>query len=144
MSDIEKGKFKKDEFLNMIKNFTVKAVEDIKNDTSMVSSFKVDLPEGKESIGKCPVCGNDVVENEKAFGCINWINGCNFTIWKDDKYIQGFGKKVSKEMVSLLLKNGKVGFRNLRSKNGKLFSAYFKYIRDEKTGRFHWELEFIN
>ena len=110
----------------------------------MVSSFKVDLPEGKESIGKCPVCGNDVVENEKAFGCINWINGCNFTIWKDDKYIQGFGKKVSKEMVSLLLKNGKVGFRNLRSKKGTTFSAYLKYEKDEKTGYYRWNFEFIN
>lgn len=144
LSDIEKGKFKKDEFLTMIKDFTVKAVEDIKNDTSMVSTFKVELPEGKESIGKCPVCGNDVIESEKAFGCVNWINGCKFTIWKDDRYIQSFGKKVSKEMVALLLKNGKVGFRNLKSKNGKVFSAYFKYVRDEKTGRFTWQLEFIH
>ena len=51
LSDIEKGKFKKDDFLTMIKNFTVEAVDDIKKDTAMLKNFKVALPEGEESIG---------------------------------------------------------------------------------------------
>ncbi len=143
LSDIEKGKFKKDEFINMIKEFTIEAVDIIKKDTSMLKNFKVDLPEGVESIGKCPTCGNDVIETEKNFGCINWKNGCKLTIWKDDKYIQSFGKKVTKEMVTLLLKNGKVGFRNLRSKKGTTFSAYFKYEFDKETGYYNWKIEFI-
>ena len=112
LSDIEKGKFKKDDFLSMIKAFTVEAVEDIKKDTAMLKNFKVELPEGTESIGKCPVCGNDIIEGEKGFGCTNWKNGCKYTIWKNDKFIESMGKKVTKEMVKLLLKNGKVGFRN--------------------------------
>ena len=133
LSDIEKGKFNKDEFLKMIEDFTKKAIDDIKKDTSMLKNFKVKLPEGSESVGKCPVCGNDVVEGEKAFGCVNWKNGCKFSIWKDDKFINSLGKKVTKEMVEILLKNGKVGFRNLRSKKGTTFSAYLKYEKDEKT-----------
>ncbi len=141
--DIEKGKIKKEDFIDMVKEFTVNAVNDIKNDLSILSSFKVELKEGMESIGKCPTCGNDVVENEKAFGCINWKNGCKFTVWKDDKYITSFGKTVSKEMLELLLANGKVGFRNLKSKKGTIFSAYFKYVFNEKTGYYSWELEFI-
>lgn len=141
--DIEKGKFKKEDFIDMVKEFTINAVNDIKNDLSMVSSFKVELEEGKESIGKCPACGNDVVENERNFGCINWKNGCRYTIWKDDKFISSFGKTVSKDMVELLLSNGKVGFRNLKSKKGTMFSAYFKYVFNEKTGYYSWELEFI-
>ena len=143
LSDIEKNKFKKEDFLNMIKDFTINAVNSIKNDTSMLNKFTIELEEGMESIGICPTCGNHVVENEKNFGCINWKNGCKFTIWKDDKYIQSFGKMVSKEMVELLLKNGKVGFRNLKSKKGTLFSAYFKYIYNEETGYYNWEIEFI-
>ena len=143
LSDIEKGKFTKDDFLNIIKEFTVKAVESIKNDISILSKFKVDLPEGAESIGKCPTCGNDVIETEKNFGCINWKNGCKFTIWKDDKYIKSFGKNVSKEMVRLLLKNGKVGFRNLKSKKGTVFSAYFRYEYNKETGYYNWKMEFI-
>lgn len=143
LSDIEKEKFKKDDFLNMIKEFTINAIDSIKKDTSMLKNFKVELPEGAESIGVCPVCGNPIVESEKGFGCTNWKNGCKFTIWKDDKYIQSFGKKVSKEMVELLLKNGKVGFRNLKSKKGTTFSAYFKYVLNEETGYYNWKIEFI-
>lgn len=144
LSDIEKGKFKKDDFLSMIKAFTVEAVEDIKKDTAMLKNFKVELPEGTESIGKCPVCGNDIIEGEKGFGCTNWKNGCKYTIWKNDKFIESMGKKVTKEMVKLLLKNGKVGFRNLKSKKGTLFSAYLRYEKDEKIGYYNWKMEFIN
>lgn len=143
LSDIEKDKFKKDDFLDMIKEFTIDAVNSIKNDRSMLDTFKVVLEEGQVSIGKCPACGNSVIETEKNFGCINWKNGCKFTIWKNDKFIESFGKTVSKEMLELLLENGKVGFRNLKSKKGKVFSAYFKYVFNEKTGYYNWELEFI-
>ena len=66
MSDIEKDKFKKEDFLNLIKEFTINAVNSIKNDTSMLSSFKVELEEGMVSIGICPTCGNHIVENEKS------------------------------------------------------------------------------
>ncbi|GAA0742936.1 type IA DNA topoisomerase [Clostridium oceanicum] len=143
LSDIEKGKFEKSEFLNLIFQFTKGAVEKIKKDTSLLHKFKVKLPEGAEEIGKCPICGNPVIEGNKAFGCINWKNGCKYTIWKDDKYIASFGKKVSKEMVRLLLKNGKVGFRNLKSKRGNLFSAYFRYELNKETGYLNWKMEFI-
>ncbi|EOU2013887.1 type IA DNA topoisomerase [Clostridium perfringens] len=141
--DIEKGKFKKEDFLSMIKEFTIEAVNQIKNDNSMLKNFKVELPDGAESIGKCPICGNDIVEQEKNFSCINWRNGCKYTIWKDDKFINSLGKKVTKEMVSLLLKNGKVGFKNLRSKKGTFFSAYLKYEL-KNNGYFGWSMEFIN
>ena len=143
LSDIEKGKFKKEDFLNLIKNFTKESVEKIKKDDSMLHKFKVEKPEGFEEVGNCPTCGNAVIETEKAFGCVNWRNGCKFTIWKDDKYIASFGKTVSKEMVSLLLKNGKVGFRNLKSKKGNTFSAYFRYEKNPETGFYNWKIEFI-
>ena len=144
LSDIEKGKFKKEDFLNLIFDFTRSSVEKIKNDTSMLSKFKVEKPEGAEEIGKCPVCGNAIIEGEKGFGCTNWKNGCKYTIWKNDKFIEAMGKKVTREMVALLLKNGKVGFRNLKSKKGTFFSAYLRYEKDEKTGYYNWKMEFIN
>lgn len=144
LSDIERGKFKKVDFLELIFDFTKQSVEKIKNDISMLHKFNVEIPEGAEEIGKCPICGNAVIEGTKGFGCNNWKNGCKFTIWKDDKYIASFGKVVSKDMVKLLLQNGKVGFRNLKSKKGNTFSAYFKYERNEETGCFNWKIEFID
>ena len=143
LSDIEKGKFNKDDFLNLIKNFTTESVEKIKKDDSMLHKFKVEKPEGFEEVGNCPTCGNPIIETEKAFGCVNWKNGCKYTIWKDDKYIASFGKTVSKEMVTILLKNGKVGFRNLKSKKGNTFSAYFRYEKNQETGFYNWKIEFI-
>ena len=92
----------------------------------------------------CPICGNPVVENEIGFGCANWRNGCDFTVWKNDKFIASLGKSVTKLMVELLLKNGKVGFRNIKSKKGTTYSAYLRYVRDEKTGHYKWEMDFID
>ncbi len=46
-------------------------------------------------------------------------------------------------MVKLLLANGKVGFRNLKSKKGNTFAAYFIYEKDEEKGYFTWRMEFI-
>lgn len=143
LSDIEKGKYKKSDFMRLICDFTKEAVDKIKNDTEALSKFKIEIPKDVEVIGVCPNCGNAIIEGEKGFGCSNWKNGCKYTIWKDDKYIASFGKKVSKEMVELLLKNGKVGFRNLKSKKGNTFSAYFKYVKNEETGRYNWQIEFI-
>ncbi|ASW42512.1 type IA DNA topoisomerase [Clostridium isatidis] len=144
LADIEKGKFKKEDFLNFIIEFTKASVNKIKSDDSMLNKFKVEMPEGAEELGKCPICGNSVIEGIKAYGCINWKNGCKFSIWKDDKFITSLGKKVTKEMVKLLLKNGKVGFRNIKSKKGTKYSAYFRYIKDDETGYFKWKMEFIN
>ncbi|MSR90698.1 type IA DNA topoisomerase [Inconstantimicrobium porci] len=143
LSDIEKQKFTKSDFMKLIYDFTNNAVNLIKNDKASLSKMKVKAPENAEVVGICPICRNAIVENEKSFGCVNWKNGCNYTIWKNDKYIESFGKHVSRQMVELLLKNGKVGFRNLKSRKGNTFSAYFKYVPDEKTGKLKWELEFI-
>lgn len=45
LSDIEKGKHKKEDFLNFIYDFTTQSVDKIKNDDSLLHKFKVELPE---------------------------------------------------------------------------------------------------
>lgn len=141
LSDIEKGNVQKEEFVNLIKSFTNHSVKLIKEDSQ--TNFKT-ASKDVEIIGKCPLCGQPVIEKEKNFGCTNWKNGCKYTIWKNDRFISSFGKEVNKEMVIILLKNGKVGFRKLKSKNGKYFSAYLRYEFDKDKKMFSWKLEFIN
>ena len=85
-----------------------------------------------------------MVETEKAFGCSAWKKGCKFTIWKNDYFIQSLGKKVTYEMVKILLEHGKVGFHGCVSKKGNKFSAYFYYEKNPETGRYQWRLEFID
>ena len=124
----------------MIKAFTVEAVEDIKKDTAMLKNFKVELPEGTESIGKCPVCGNDIIEGEKGFGCTNWKNGCKYTIWKNDKFLEYYKKKPNKTMVKSILKNGSAKVKSLTSKQGNKFDATLRYSKKD-NGYFGWDLE---
>ena len=50
--------------------------------SSKKSSSKTD----NTSLGKCPVCGSDVVETEKGFLCTNYQT-CKYGIFKDDKYL---------------------------------------------------------
>lgn len=67
--------------------------------------------EKKDSAGKCPKCGKDIMENSKAFGCSGYKEGCKFTIWKESKFYKD--KKIgAKEMKALL--NGEAIFGNLR------------------------------
>lgn len=142
LADIEKKKFHKSDFINMIVEFINKSVNAIKNDPKF--GAKSTVASDVEILGQCPECSSPVVETPKSFGCSNWKNGCKFAIWKDDRYITSFGKQVSPEMVKLLLQNGRVGFRGLKSKKGTSFAAYFHYVKDENTNRYNWNMEFID
>ena len=143
LSDIEKKKFQKSDFIQMIEEFVCDSVDKIKNDTVFGGNVTL-TPLHKEPAGVCPECGSPVVETERAFGCSNWKNGCKFVIWKDDRFITSFGKKVSFEMVKILLEHGKVGFHGCVSKKGNKFSAYFYYVKNPETGKYQWRLEFID
>lgn len=142
LSDIERSKFEKEAFLDMIKGFITESVKTIKEDRKFAA--RVLLPENTQVLGRCPECGNPVVETAKAFGCSNWKNGCKYAVWKNDTFIRSLGKTVSPEMVRLLLANGKVGFHGLLSKKGNKFSAYLRYEKDEERGGYRWKLEFLN
>ncbi len=58
------------------------------------SAILVPSPEGKvtfefpprEPVGSCPKCGKPVFENSKGFGCSGYQDGCDFVIWKYDRY----------------------------------------------------------
>ncbi|MEG0864504.1 MAG: DNA topoisomerase 3 [Clostridia bacterium] len=51
----------------------------------------------------CPLCGQgEVTENEKAFGCSCWREGCKFTIWKDAVTRVGGPALTDKLVVALL------------------------------------------
>lgn len=56
---------------------------------------------------KCPLCGGDVQENSKAFGCANWKSGCRFTLWKN-ALIKAGGPMINQRIVKALLTEGQV------------------------------------
>lgn len=147
LSDIEKGKFKKKEFLEHIFDFTKKGVEKIINDNEgiIIEDISVEKSNGKKEIvflGKCPVCGHGVIEGKKGYGCSNWKNGCKFVIWKNDKYLASMKKKPTKTMVKQLLKDGKVKVTGLTSKRGNKFDAILIYEKNKENDYFSWKMEF--
>ena len=163
LSDIQKGQFTRKEYLNNIMTFIFNNVELIKKDTpknistetysynpktkkfSKESSIKSKSSTSKEnkanneSLGKCPICQNDVVEIEKGFICKNY-NECKFGIWKNDKFLEYYKKKPNKTMVKSILKNGSAKVKSLTSKQGNKFDATLRYSKKD-NGYFGWDLE---
>lgn len=140
LSDIEYNKIRKDQYLSLIYDFTREAVDLIKNVPDMV----LKKGEFSKTLGKCPECGHDVIEGRKAFECSNWKAGCRFAIWKDDKYLASMGKRPTRSMVRELLKNGKVRIKDLKSRKGTLFDAYFMYVKnDDKENKYPYKWKML-
>ncbi len=71
--------------------------------------------DNNDSIGRCPCCGNVVLEEYKSYSCAN----CEFVVWKKIA-----GKTISIKLATALLKYGKsIKLDGFRSKKGKRFSA---------------------
>ena len=144
LSDIEKKKYTRQEFLNNIVDFVRESVEKIKNDTEFGQGGGAGGIH-TEPAGICPECGGRIIENKAAFGCSNWKEkNCKYVIWKNNKLMESIGKPVSYDMVKILLEHGKVGLRDCVSKrSGKHFNC-IAYYEKKEDGRYDWRLQFIN
>lgn len=78
-------------------------------------------------VGKCPLCGNDVVRNRYAYGCRDYQN-CKFKI---NTFI--CGRAISKKNVEKLLTDGVTSnIEGFISKSGKNFNSKLK-LNEEKN-----------
>ena len=77
-------------------------------------------------IGKCPLCGSDVIKNRYAYGCKNYKE-CKFKI---NTLI--CNRAISKSNAEKLLKDGITSkIEGFTSKNGKTFDAKLKLDKDK-------------
>lgn len=80
-------------------------------------------------VGKCPVCGKDVIRGRYGYGCTGYKEGCKFR----------FGAYICKRAISLsnaklLLSEGQTSvIEGFTSKNGKLFNGRLK-LADGENG----------
>lgn len=110
-----------------------KDVAECMSGRDIVIQQKSDRP----SLGKCPACGKDVHENPKSFGCTGYREtGCDFAIWKNDKYLEACKKAVTPDMVRKLLAEGSIQVRTRRGR--KIFSKTLRYAKRE-NGYWGWE-----
>ena len=73
-------------------------------------------------IGTCPACGSDIVERQKGYFCSN--RDCHFVLWKENRYFDAIGKKLTKEIVKSLLESGRANLTKCCSrKSGRTYDA---------------------
>ena len=95
------------------------------------------LGTANEILGKCPLCGGDIVENKKAFSCINTIDhDCIMTLWKEDKFLKAWGINLTKTRVLSLISNG---YFKVKGKNKKLLTV--SVIINDELGKLNYKID---
>ncbi len=111
LSLMAKGQYSTEKFMDSIINYSKFLIEEASNVKSV--EFQREN-KSKYTIGKCPVCGAPVIETSKGWSCSKWKeSGCKFSLWKEDKGLGYFGKKLTQTMVKELLKNSRTHAKGL-------------------------------
>ena len=105
------------------------SIELAKREISEVFEKKETTPETdtdtgfyKDLVGKCPLCGRDVIKGKFSYGCTGYKDGCKFKV---PCFL--CGRAVSISNAKLLLSEGRTSkIQGFISKNGKQFSARLK------------------
>ncbi len=129
LSQIERGKISREEFMREIAQMTqiiVKRAKEYDNDTIPGDYATLTTP--------CPNCGGVVKENYRRFNCTK----CEFSMSK----IPG-SRQFEVAEVEELLTNRTIGpLQGFRSKMGRPFAAILKISRDEEIKNFKLEFDF--
>ena len=136
---MEKGLISESEFMDSITELVKKLITDystVSEDAKRV--FAEDST--ADSIGICPRCGNAVEERKLSYCCM--AKGCDFVLWKDNKFMQSIGLNFTKKVATALVSGGGYIAKNLISKKtGNKYSA--KITLTENGGKYpayHMEL----
>ena len=81
-------------------------------------------------VGKCPLCGKDVIRYKNGYSCSGYKEGCEFSVY-------GFlcRRVISKSNMQMLLETGRSSkIKGFISKNGKSFDAYSEYYYQNYDG----------
>lgn len=137
LMEIEQGKRSPEEFMNGIRALVLQILDSCKNITGEESQRF----QQRDSVGTCPLCGSLMYEGKKNFYCSS--RECNFSLWKENRYLEKMEKTIDLKMAAQLLKNGRVHAKDFYSaKKNMYFEA--DLIMDIQDGRTVFSLEFPN
>jgi len=129
LSEMEKGKISREEFMQEIAQMTqiiVKRAKEYDEDTIPGDYATLKTP--------CPNCGGEVKENYRRFACTK----CEFSIGKTPG-----SRQFEIHEVEELLKNRTIGpLQGFRSKMGRPFAAILKISRDDEIKNYKLEFDF--
>lgn len=95
-----------------------------KIDMSLVNTTHKNHSKNNVSVGKCPRCGQDVIEIANGFVCSNKQEGCRFAIWKKSKLSVYKNLNITASIAKRLLAGKAVKVSNLFSqKSGRPFEG---------------------
>ena len=91
-------------------------------------------------VGKCPVCGENVVDRSMAYFCSNC--DCDFALWKDNRFLASISKEMTRDLAAELLENSQAKLDHCQSvKTGNTFNCIVKMSIDVDD-RAQFSLEF--
>ena len=135
LSEIERGELTGAEFMDEISTMLRELVETY----HVIKGTEYLFTPPHEVLGKCPRCGGEIAEMQKGFFCQN--KSCKFAIWKNNKWWAAKKKQPTKQIVTALLKDGRVSVKGLYSeKTGKNYDAVV-VLEDDGTYA-NFKLEF--
>jgi DNA topoisomerase III len=130
LAKIETGEDSREAFMGDIVKFTESTVGEL-------DSKLKDVRIPRANLGRCPVCGRDIVENRKGYSC--WSRddpGCGFVIWKSKA-----GKQLPVAVAKELIKTGRTEkpVTGFKGRSGKSFRARLA-LQQSEDGK--WRVEF--
>ncbi len=124
--DVEKRECEDSEFMAEIEEMITVLVRTYK----VIEDAEVLMHPALEEIGTCPCCGKHVVEKQKGFFCED--RACNFALWKQNRFFEAIGKKMTKQIATKLLATGEVALKGCKSqKTGKTYDTTVVMTVDE-------------
>jgi DNA topoisomerase III len=130
LGKIERGEDSRKDFMSDIAGFAEETVKELDEKLKDVR-----IP--RATLGPCPVCGHEIVENRKGYSC--WARndpGCGFVIWKGKA-----GKQLPIAIARELIKTGYTSraVTGFRGRSGRSFRAHLAMNQTE-DGK--WRVEF--
>ena len=124
--DVEKGSYADSSFMTEIEEMITNLVKNYK----IIEDAEVLMHPALEEIGTCPCCGRHVVEKQKGYFCED--RGCSFALWKQNRFFEALGKKMTKQTATKLLHEGRVELKGCKSqKTGKTYDTTVVMTVDE-------------
>ncbi len=132
---IERGEYSSAAFMDEI----IEMVTNLVDDYQVVKDAAVIMPDAHKYLGKCPVCGSDVVERPKSYACSN--RQCNFALWKSNRYFEAIGKKMTESVAKRLLKAGCVRMKDCYSRRLDRYFDATIFLDFDETGKVQYRME---
>lgn len=135
---IERKEYSSEEFMQEIRDVIFHLVRHYE----VIQDAEVLMAKEPDSIGKCPICGSPVTNRPKGYFCAD--KECHFALWKNNRYFESIGKKLTDSVAESLLNSGKIKLKGCKSaKTGRTFDAMLLMEVDE-TGKINFSMEFEN